>query len=114
MRISDGSSDVCSSDLVPTQGFGSDGRLRAPPSQYAHPALLGNDGNMGASFADSWGSRRVEERPVVHRSAWHRVLDDPGDRKRVVSGKSVSVRVDFGGRRIIKKKKLVANRNMLE
>src|SRR3546814_13549330 len=29
---------------------------------------------------------------------------EPGDRKRVVSGKSVSVRVDPGGRRIIKKK----------
>src|SRR3546814_17767419 len=29
----------------------------------------------------------------------------PGDRKSVVSGKSVSVRVDTGGRRIIKKKK---------
>src|SRR3546814_11758807 len=29
----------------------------------------------------------------------------PGDRKSVVSGKSVSVRVDLGGRRIIKKKK---------
>src|SRR3546814_12330091 len=28
-----------------------------------------------------------------------------GDRKSVVSGKSVSVRVDLGGRRIIKKKK---------
>src|SRR3546814_20841438 len=30
---------------------------------------------------------------------------DPSDRKSVVSGKSVSVRVDPGGRRIIKKKK---------
>src|SRR3546814_12109393 len=29
----------------------------------------------------------------------------PGDRKSVVTGKSVSVRVDCGGRRIIKKKK---------
>src|SRR3546814_15469934 len=29
----------------------------------------------------------------------------PGDRKSVVSGKSVSVRVDLGGRRIIKKNK---------
>src|SRR3546814_15408472 len=28
-----------------------------------------------------------------------------GDRKRVVEGKSVSVRVDIGGRRILKKKK---------
>src|SRR3546814_11033636 len=32
------------------------------------------------------------------------LLPMPGDRKSVVSGKSVSVRVDFGGRRIIKKK----------
>src|SRR3546814_16413075 len=32
-------------------------------------------------------------------------LSAPGDRKSVVSGKSVSVRVDLGGRRIIKKKK---------
>src|SRR3546814_17376327 len=31
--------------------------------------------------------------------------DQKGDRKRVVSGKSVSVRVDLGGRRLIKKKK---------
>src|SRR3546814_16843981 len=30
-----------------------------------------------------------------------------GDRKSVVSGKSVSVRVDLGGRRLIKKKKKV-------
>src|SRR3546814_17851458 len=30
---------------------------------------------------------------------------NPNDRKRVVSGKSVSVRVDLGGGRIIKKKK---------
>src|SRR3546814_20233847 len=30
---------------------------------------------------------------------------EPGDRKSVVEGKSVSVRVDLGGRRIIKKKK---------
>src|SRR3546814_17675111 len=34
------------------------------------------------------------------------------DRKRVVSGKSVSVRVDLGGRRIIKKKKLMTNRTL--
>src|SRR3546814_21072517 len=33
-----------------------------------------------------------------------RVADDKGDRKSVVSGKSGSVRVDIGGRRIIKTK----------
>src|SRR3546814_20731830 len=31
---------------------------------------------------------------------------DPRDRKSVVEGQSVSVRVDLGGRRIVKKKKL--------
>src|SRR3546814_20749163 len=31
------------------------------------------------------------------------------DRKSVVAGKSVSVRVDLGGRRLIKKKKIVKN-----
>src|SRR3546814_17690345 len=34
----------------------------------------------------------------------------PGDRKSVVKGKSVSVRVDLGGRRIIKKKIQPSNR----
>src|SRR3546814_12650948 len=33
------------------------------------------------------------------------------DRKSVVSGKSVSVRVDLGGRRIIKKKKNITYKN---
>src|SRR3546814_19225305 len=32
-------------------------------------------------------------------------LDITGDRKSVVSGQSVAIRVDLGGRRIIKKKK---------
>src|SRR3546814_15543734 len=36
---------------------------------------------------------------------------DYGDRKSVVSGKSVSVRVDLGGRRIIKKKKVQESNN---
>src|SRR3546814_15512372 len=35
----------------------------------------------------------------------HRAFD-PGDRKSVVKGKSVPVRVDLGGRRLIKQKKL--------
>src|SRR3546814_18076891 len=36
------------------------------------------------------------------------------DRKSVVLGMSVSVRVDFGGRRIIKKKKIRYNRSKLD
>src|SRR3546814_17426377 len=37
---------------------------------------------------------------------WLATLATSTDRKSVVSGKSVSVRVDLGGRRIIKKKKM--------
>src|SRR3546814_14675739 len=40
--------------------------------------------------------------PLHHRL--RRRSPSPSDRKSVVSGKSVSVRVDLGGRRIIKKK----------
>src|SRR3546814_16365844 len=68
MRISDWSSDVCSSDLT-------DG-----PNGLKRPAW--------ASNADNW---------------WH---PSPEDRKSVVQGKSGSVRVDLGGRRIIKKKRI--------
>src|SRR3546814_18317497 len=39
------------------------------------------------------------------RTLYKVVMSQPGDRKSVVSGKGVSVRVDLGGRRIIKKKK---------
>src|SRR3546814_14855795 len=44
------------------------------------------------------------------------VLDcnHPTDRTRVVSGKSVSVRVDLGGRRIIKKKNRKMIRNLIK
>src|SRR3546814_14938223 len=71
MRISDWSSDVCSSDLPVEDGW-----------------LV------------FWGLLRSREQQKGARQ--------PGtcvDRKSVVSGKSVSVRVDLGGRRILKKKK---------
>src|SRR3546814_14751230 len=89
MRISDWSSDVCSSDL----------RFRLQP--------------FGTGDAD-----RTDN--ALHRSFWcgrrwgpcncgAALLSPDGrganktrtDRKSVVSGKSVSVRVDLGGRRII-------------
>src|SRR3546814_19136442 len=72
MRISDWSSDVCSSDLGKT--FAED-RDRMPFGLFL-------------AFAG------VEVLPRFGR-----------DRKSVVLGKSESVRVDLGGRRIIKKKK---------
>src|SRR3546814_13645271 len=93
MRISDWSSDVCSSDLH------------------------GED--VGAVAVDQFGERDVGRRPDIDRQPLrprrqghlHRGDRFGGgdmnrhsvDRKSVVSGKSVSVRVYLGGRRIIKK-----------
>src|SRR3546814_18839714 len=105
MRISDWSSDVCSSDLRVAghrlaaagdlhqqvahadDGERRSGRLRLP-ARRAHGQLL--------AFG---GGRRVRGKIVFKQSA--RALVRPQDRKSVVSGKRVSVRVDLGGRRII-------------
>src|SRR3546814_16690133 len=88
MRISDWSSDVCSSDLarqqVPEEVAAAYGGARSFGPDYIIPA--------------PFDPRLIEEVPLaVARAAI--------DRKGVVSGKSVSVRVDLGGRRVIKKKK---------
>src|SRR3546814_18795299 len=100
MRISDWSSDVCSSDLA--------ARRQELPLRAAHP---------GAVAADRPAPRcaqypRALLRPVPERRGGARDAQ-PGapavqaaqlcSRKSVGSGKSVSVRVDPGARRIIKK-----------
>src|SRR3546814_14843881 len=78
MRISDWSSDVCSSDLAHEEKI---------PFE---PEVLHHDENL-----------LVVDKPhflaTMPRGRWVRETD----RKSVVSGKSVSVRVDLGGRRII-------------
>src|SRR3546814_20045862 len=86
MRISDWSSDVCSSDLILDQRLG-----RARRWQRVNPVHHGT----------ICRPRYVE----VAADALDEYRDqyDHEDRKSVVSGKSVSVRVDIGGRRIIKK-----------
>src|SRR3546814_15771116 len=98
MRISDWSSDVCSSDLLAVElgvaeeaGTGAvltvlRGFALAVEVLVTHPA--------GAA-----GDVEGDHDPVADGD-----LGDL-DRKSVVEGKSVSVRVDLGGRRIIKKKK---------
>src|SRR3546814_12235531 len=87
MRISDWSSDVCSSDLRPCDGrafpYGAAGE--EPPRRAGHAGHL---------------VRRLLRRPGPCGAA----LRPVPDRKSVVSGKSVPVSVDLGGRRIIKKK----------
>src|SRR3546814_16981257 len=104
MRISDWSSDVCSSDLY-YRGSAERRALRRSPR-------LRRLGKLSAW--DSAGPRR-SRRGYARRSPCgsspdcrHRRSGPQYpwscDRKSVVWGKSVSVRVDLGGRRIIKKK----------
>src|SRR3546814_13192675 len=87
MRISDWSSDVCSSDLGACQGLA--------------PALL----TLGTEGGGSLMAAATSDAPAVA----DRDPEDLADRRSVVSGKSGSVRVDLGGRRIIKKKNTEAN-----
>src|SRR3546814_11016983 len=96
MRISDWSSDVCSSDL-----FGE--RLVA-----ALPSLRHADDPRNLSLDEAAKLRSIIclDQPCPSYLVSAADALDAGDRKSVVEGKSVSVRVDLGGRRIIKKKKL--------
>src|SRR3546814_15759657 len=91
MRISDWSSDVCSSDL-----------------QVRQRHLAGIAGAAEHGFAEEGGAQRhaIEAADqLVALPAFDRMGEaqlDEADRKSVVSGKSVSVRVDPGGLRITK------------
>src|SRR3546814_11682182 len=127
MRISDWSSDVCSSDLR---------RPRAAPRRGRRPrqrAALrpGAAGLIPPEWRRNGAVRRPVFRPALHKQGRRTTEDamalrhDPqrvsaaefirgfagwrlqADRKSVVSGKSGSVRVDLGGRRIIKKKRKI-------
>src|SRR3546814_15792888 len=118
MRISDWSSDVCSSDLDRPRrgcrrgqrGHARRGRRRAAPRprRAARQARLGRSLPRCDAQEKSGGEEQVSDRytdkPFLRFvEAW--VLKAIGqDWKSAVSGKSVSVRVDMGGRGIIKKK----------
>src|SRR3546814_11903653 len=96
MRISDWSSDVCSSDLRSSAGrrAGTRGGTRTAPSATA------SAGPCSAAWrtpqAPAPGSVRCLRAWAPRAST---------DRKSVVSGKSVSVRVDLGGTSLIEKTK---------
>src|SRR3546814_20745968 len=91
MRISDWSSDVCSSDLR------LDVEILVEWDRCGHAHAPVRTG------AASWPNR--EPAATLRRGI------AAIDRKSVVEGKSVSVSVDLGGRRIIKKKKRAHNIN---
>src|SRR3546814_13025515 len=107
MRISDWSSDVCSSDLHQAvdrqprvRGFGEQrgqvGNGAAALLLLAADIDLHEQLRLPARLGAGLGERPHERRAVDRVDR---------DRKSAVSGKSVSVRVDLGGRRMIKKKK---------
>src|SRR3546814_13385237 len=105
MRISDWSSDVCSSDLKTPCALADDlvdFRLR-------NAAEIAR--NNVVRMREAGFRVRIVRRPhdvaaarFVAQQDADAVVDER-DRKSVVEGKSVSVRVDLGCRRIIKKKK---------
>src|SRR3546814_1885208 len=95
MRISDWSSDVCSSDLLTDllENLLADHRLEHAAAISGLNVMNGDPGIIECA-KDGLGAKRSRRSVGI------------ADRKSVVSGKSVSVRVDLGGRSIIKKKKL--------
>src|SRR3546814_20297530 len=90
MRISDWSSDGCSSDLA--------GVPSTAENRYATGL------NLGTGVALN-GTARIDTQGAFQTTGNGLDVEIDGDRKSVATGKRVSVRVDLRGRRIIKKKK---------
>src|SRR3546814_14272318 len=103
MRISDWSSDVCSSDLVVSRADEADVD-HAGFDGYGNPAKI--DEQVREDVVVLLGGRfdcQLELVGVGLRHVHvHAAQDALGDRQSVVKGTSVSARVDLGGRRIIK------------
>src|SRR3546814_19249823 len=112
MRISDWSSDVCSSDLDGLDALAGD---PGQAKQLGAPGILADRlPQRGLLLLAGLGVQRVHlvegddlglfgEAAAVGLQL--RADGSVGDRKSAVEGKRVSVRVDLGGRRIITKKK---------
>src|SRR3546814_14362587 len=98
MRISDWSSDVCSSDLLLT----TIGVERVPGEVAVAGDICAVAGFTDIMIGDTLADL---ENPV----ALPRITVDQ-ERKSVVKGQSVSVRVDLGGRRQSKKKRDIMSR----
>src|SRR3546814_14623526 len=101
MRISDWSSDVCSSDLIVLDNLEAIklGRDRRRDGRDGRIAFFGDigGGTGGIGMAHRHDPAFAQEMPRLAERL------RMADRKSVVQGKSVSVRVDLGGRRIIQK-----------
>src|SRR3546814_12993254 len=118
MRISDWSSDVCSSDLI--QAFLDDGLIATPGDIFrlvAHEAGIAEREGWGPQsaaklvkaiqdratvgldrFIYALGIRQVGQATAKLLARSYGDLESWRDRKSVVEGKSVAVRVDLSGR----------------
>src|SRR3546814_19120521 len=122
MRISDWSSDVCSSDLATVQdivatdtGGQQAGQIfdgdRRFPVVVRLPEDLRTDldrlGNLPVPLASGASVPLSELAEISLAAAPNQISRENGkrrDRKNVVEGRCVSVRVDLGGTRLLKKK----------
>src|SRR3546814_14273657 len=107
MRISDWSSDVCSSDLVDILYDHQDAGVRLYQASILAGAagiVIAGTGNGSLSPGAARGSLLARRRGLTCVRSSRVPSGEVGDRKSVVVGKRVSVRVDLGGRRILKKK----------
>src|SRR3546814_14395250 len=100
MRISDWSSDVCSSDLEGLRASGV--KVEELPDGLVVEGSGGGKVSGGATIASHLDHRIAMSFAVLGLAARKAVtIDDARDRKSVVSGTSVSVRLDLGGRRML-------------
>src|SRR3546814_14216412 len=104
MRISDWSSDVCSSDLL-RQSFedakastGAEEIESAFDEARRDARSIGAEPDSGSRTVDAGTAPQLRDAPVAAPESYEE------DRKSVVSGKGVSVRLDLGGRRLLQKK----------
>src|SRR3546814_10949230 len=102
MRISDWSSDVCSSDLRVWRRAASP-CWRKNGDACTLPMSICRGKRIGLTCYPMAALQSSTIKPANHPAAsrWRRAID----RQSVVSGKSVSVRVDLSGGRIIQKNK---------
>src|SRR3546814_18025887 len=132
MRISDWSSDVCSSDLqlvVQLVAAGERAQVGAHARQRLGEHLAAKGAVDRRELVEAKAPDQHAERGALHQQGEEReaggmngdealdlrrnvgVLGDRQERKSAVEGKSVSVSVDIGGRRIIKQKKHTKKHN---
>src|SRR3546814_17273192 len=95
MRISDWSSDVCSSDLSPRTR---PREVPLPMERLLRDIEPDRGGREDRADEDEDRPEQVDPEFIPRAGVEHEVAHD---RKSVVSGKSVSVSVDLGGRRLM-------------